>query len=581
MTLSEMEDLLDPIAEALGSVTRSTEEVYLRMGQTYPAMLRELQAGLGGRTGNDHPLLQETAQALGRIQGRVGELLDQGSAVGDHRFSDQLDALGKLGMEIEQIREDSVLMELISLNALVIAVKAGESGRAFSCITSELKKLSNQTMDLADRIAGREGVLASYYHEFQSSLTDAENREREGLNRFIDRFREVFTGLETGARTLLEGLDRIRAKAEEVKPPLVDVMVQIQNQDRIRQSIDHVLLSLGEFRALDQGLSGRDSELDELSFLELLPDLGTQVLEEVAGQIRNDHSRFQSSLAQARTRIEALEEERRIFLSDNLGHRRPGSLESWFAAGQDLLEAFVGDGSSRTRSRETAYRKSHGLQKSAADLVESLQSFDGLLAMFRNIDLASRIQVARQSALTSMKDNAQEMTVLTGKIGADVGRAIKLTDAIHSAVGDILETHRSRAVARARLDATFDSELQEILVRLQEVRNDLLGTIQGGQVFTESFLEQFSKTSADLTTLDTLVAAIDGQKGELGRVKGAVSARKAQLLQARGLDSWKLENQKLRAMVERFTIFTHKKFAAELGNFDIEAAADSGDVTLF
>ncbi|HTH12809.1 MAG TPA: hypothetical protein VMB23_00330, partial [Spirochaetia bacterium] len=288
-----------------------------------------------------------------------------------------------------------------------------------------------------------------------------------------------------------------------------------------------------------------------------------------------------ASLAQARTRIQDLEEQRRIFLSDHLGHRHPGSLERWFAAGQELLEAFVGDGSSRTRSRETAYRKSHGLQKSAADLVESLQSFDGLLAMFRNIDLASRIQVARQSALSSMKDNAQEMTLLTGKIGTDVGRAITLTDTIHTAVGDILETHRSQALARARLDATFDSELQEILVRLQVVRTDLLGVIQGGQVFTQGFLDQFSRTSEDLTTLDALVAAIEAQKGELGRVKGAVSARKAQLLKARGLDSWTLENQKLRAMVERFTIFTHKKFAAELGNFDIEAAADSGDVTLF
>jgi hypothetical protein len=581
MALSEMDPLLLPIVTALESVTRSTEEVYLRMGQTYPSMLRELQAGLGAPSGTDHPLLRETNHALERIRGRVGELLDQGTALGAGLFEDQLGALDSLGKEIEQIREDSVLMELISLNALVIAVKAGESGRAFSCITSELKKLSNQTMELADRIAGRERVLATYYHEFQVSLTDAETREREGLNQFIQRFQEVFVGLDAGARTLLEGLDRIRAKAEDVKPPLVDVMVQIQNQDRIRQSIDHVLLSLGEFRSLDQALTGNDAELDELSFLEILPDLGTQVLEEVASQIRDDRGRFQGSLAQARNKIQALEEERRAFLAAHLGHQRPESLEGWFASGQELLQAFVGDGGSRTRARETAYRKSSGLQKSAADLVESLQSFDGLLAMFRNIDLASRIQVARQSALASMKDNAQEMTVLTGKIGTDVGRAISLTDAIHTAVGEILATHRSRAAARARLDETFDGELQEILVRLQEVRTGLLGMIQGGQVFTQTFLDQFALTSEDMGTLDALVAAIDAQKVELGRVKAAVSARKAQILKVRGLPTWKLENQKLRAMIERFTIFTHKKFAAELGNFEIEAAAESGEVTLF
>ncbi len=53
------------------------------------------------------------------------------------------------------------------------------------------------------------------------------------------------------------------------------------------------------------------------------------------------------------------------------------------------------------------------------------------------------------------------------------------------------------------------------------------------------------------------------------------------LLAAHGIEGWKLESEKLKAMIDRFTIFTHKKFAAELGDFEVESSVASGEVTLF
>jgi hypothetical protein len=34
-------------------------------------------------------------------------------------------------------------------------------------------------------------------------------------------------------------------------------------------------------------------------------------------------------------------------------------------------------------------------------------------------------------------------------------------------------------------------------------------------------------------------------------------------------------------MVERFTIFTHKKAAGEIGRFDVETGVEAGEITLF
>ena len=66
-----------------------------------------------------------------------------------------------------------------------------------------------------------------------------------------------------------------------------------------------------------------------------------------------------------------------------------------------------------------------------------------------------------------------------------------------------------------------------------------------------------------------------------GLVGSSIGQEKRALLKERGLETWTLSNTQLKAMVGRFTMFTHKKIAAELGNFEVEDSVDSGEVTLF
>ena len=48
-----------------------------------------------------------------------------------------------------------------------------------------------------------------------------------------------------------------------------------------------------------------------------------------------------------------------------------------------------------------------------------------------------------------------------------------------------------------------------------------------------------------------------------------------------GVSMNSIRSQRLREMIERFTIFTHKKTAGAIGRFDVEDGVKAGEITLF
>ena len=582
MDSSGFDALRRSIIDSLDSISRSTEDVYVAMATTYPTLIRELEAGFeSAGTGDVRSSLTESIRATVDGVGQHEAAFTRDHAQSAQIFESlegQLRGLSELEQSVGGIREDSALMELVSLNAMVVAVKAGNAGRAFSSITAELKQLSGQTMDLTDEITWRQQSLNQSFTEFQAELQGVDHEEAAGFSSFLERIREVFGLLDADSRRVLDGIDALRRRSEDVKPPLVRIMVGVQNQDSIRQGIDHVLLSLRELDPLGAD-AGWQTRLDQLSFLELLPELSAQVLEEIKSRIQNNREEFRRRLSEARGQVSRLEDERRVFLDA----QRSGShgLDRGFGEIETLIAGFTQSNDALMRHRESAFRRSAALQQKVGELVGTLRNFDFVTSKFRAIDVASRIEVARQAALASMRGNTSEMTALTAQIERDVGGAIGVAGQFFSSVEAILADYRERFEDRRQRDAALKRDLGLAVEGLKGARALVTRSLGETQVFTGAFLDQLGRTEHDLTLLDALVKTIQEQQSGLGVLKDRIQNEKRELLKERGLTSWTLSNEQLKAMVSRFTMFTHKKIAAELGNFEVEDSVESGEVTLF
>ena len=67
--------------------------------------------------------------------------------------------LEEVNSHVKDIKSDSEEMELIALNAMVISIKSGEKGRAFSAITENLKRLSTDMILYSNNLISEEKRL--------------------------------------------------------------------------------------------------------------------------------------------------------------------------------------------------------------------------------------------------------------------------------------------------------------------------------------------------------------------------------------------------------------------------------------
>ena len=67
-------------------------------------------------------------------------------------LNESINELNEISSQVSELKKTGEEMELIALNAMVISIKSGEKGRAFSKITENLKRLSNMMNADAEKL---------------------------------------------------------------------------------------------------------------------------------------------------------------------------------------------------------------------------------------------------------------------------------------------------------------------------------------------------------------------------------------------------------------------------------------------
>ncbi len=151
---------------------------------------------------------------------------------------------------------------LLSINAAIEAARAGDSGRGFSVVASEVRRLSLESGETGKRIA--EGVQ-QFGARMQQALTDADQhavRDAASIEKSGHTINEVIADVDTTVSQLNARAAELRARGEAVKAQVEQLMMAFQFQDRVHQILDQVRnsiltssarlqLAIGEGRAPD------------------------------------------------------------------------------------------------------------------------------------------------------------------------------------------------------------------------------------------------------------------------------------------------------------------------------------------
>ena len=584
MGIAQPQQLAKEIASELTVLSSRTEGLYDTLAQKFVALIREIDERFGTSQANTQLTLKQeeissSIDSLSHAFQNYQNFIQRQSVENQEIFNVLKVQSGKLQVQEEkilQIQEDSFQLELISLNALFASSRLGAAGSAFGCITSELKKVSGETQGLTSTISQRNSEIKQLFNQafdFWKDLEDSENQSIEGLQTNLS---DIVASVQEAAQQLFDALNKLHDQARESKVPLTKIIIEIQNQDRIRQSIDHVLLSLKEVIDYQEPQSVK-AALDDLAFQEVLPQLSAKVLEEVFHQLSQDHDVFQREMSRAFSSFDKLNDDRSQLLKGAMAEqivRQISLAESTF---QEFQDAF----NRRNLKRKKLVQIGESILTELQLLNEALKEFDTLMTKLVAIDFVARIESAKLNNAQSIHETVATMSELIGHVRTDVKNGSSISEGITKEIAHFMHLYLDHLSLHLETNQLHVNEISSLVIRLGTIRDSFEESLSETLALTTSFEKDYRSENANLAKFSQFVNSIQKQRSQLEKLGANIRKEKEGLMKQQGVTQWQLDTNRLKNIVERFTIFNQKEYAAIFGDFLPEKVADSGEVTLF
>jgi methyl-accepting chemotaxis protein len=215
--------------------------------------------------------------------------------------------VGSLTPLIKVITSIAQQTNLLALNAEIEAARAGSSGRGFSVVAFEVRKLAVLSTKAASDIATKiHATCRKVDEEMAEARASLEQHEASGaMGQLVTDLGEMQTEFGKNSQLLLDVITEVDANYAESVDRLTQALGHIQFQDVMRQRMQHVQEALKEMREHMQMMSDRafdfvwDGEFDH-HFKDLLEAhknkyrMASQTvthLNVAGGEDKKDHSR--------------------------------------------------------------------------------------------------------------------------------------------------------------------------------------------------------------------------------------------------------------------------------------------------
>lgn len=576
---------INRIREQIQFCSDRTESIFTDLGASFPSMLalnrnaggssiaaiqnamKNLLSGFSGTTDQERHFFRDYNLKNNEIFGKLNERMTM------------LDALNQRVLEI---RADSEELEIISLNAMVISIKSGEKGRAFSTITENLKRLSARMISLSNELILNENQLLEKNAALSHSFKDMIGSQDSFL---IDDHK---SGTAEIARLIGAASDYLTVMDEtagKITAPIRNAMSGVQLQDIIRQSIDQVHLALAEVKGVPE-TGPVEERLDQLTLdLDLL-EVSSRIVADVRGHIENSLKIFTENWDVVHGILDSVEEMRRQFISDFLdGAQSSASIPVAMKVVANEFSDYVTRLNLYQRGQKAMVRDSGLIIAGVKHLRSLFDTIRPIIARLQHVRITQQIEVAKNPAIAAVKDTVDYMSVLIMKADERVQDTRKELENFIAAIESLTGEFAASSEEAQRELERIKQEKILFFTKMNEHQEDMTGHLYGLKVYPDSFNDTCRKIDGVLEDLRTTLTVISGVDRAFVETLDQYRASRERLLFEIGESEWVIHNDHLRLLAESFTITTHKEAAGEIGGFDVERGAldqiESGDVTLF
>ena len=494
-------------------------------------------------------------------------------------LNNKIETLSKLDKFIAAIKEDSEQMELIALNAMVISIKSGEKGLAFSRITENLQRLSKDMFLFSDKLLEEEKQLINHINGlkeiFTNILGEQKNLSQEG-NSGSYAINELIS-------SVMVPLNSIETSIENVYPPIQKAMENLQYQDIIRQALNHVKSCLSQTNDISNLSVGSDEELDALGFNISLFELSIKVLEDISKKISDCFVDFDKNWSVVTENLSTVETQKNSFenrfINNEVDSPENIDLRLQLIIGQykKVIDRF----SQYHLVQKDLYHTTQSITEKARTMYNVFGNLRPVMSRLHHVRILQQIEVSKNDAIKSVKDSVMDMDNLikSANDALDVmeellSKFIRETATLLSSFNRLLDSDNSKMFALRKNKSSFFDELTKTQANLESIMSHF-------QVFPFGFEKKCENVAKDLSQIQELNLSLKNLKNELKSSVEELRIKQKNALEERHISDWVIKDSKFRDIIDRFTITAHKEAAGKIGGFEIESGADSGNITFF
>ena len=589
----------------LDELSTKTEEIFLKLARSLPALFREIEGGMNRANqliedfsnNNASCDYKEKDNLIGNGIDMAEILIEDASDFfialekRDSKLfaaiNSSIDCLAALESQFTDIKEDSIDMEIVSLNAKVAALKAGKHSAGFACISDELRKLSSATTNSTDILTKRGDNVLQNLTSFTGKIENIQSVQQSFYNHFRENLKHIFKNYNQKVERLIEHLTSAITEAESVKGPLSNIMEIIQLQDIIRQSLGHVELVLKESDKNTIPESPRQI-LDELTFVETLYQLCSDLLGDIGEKLTESINTFSVNIVDLRSILNKVDKDSEYVKNfpglyneedkprEQLSHIVSDSVETLEVLFESLEESMQ----EKSRIPVDAEQIINTLKQLEDGFMTSLT----IVSRFYPININARMETAKWDIFNQFGVATDEMTSATDKINRDMETALQLIRKITKEIETSITLYaRGNADEMAAING-MTGRIKECYDELNRSSVMLSDTLLSFSVYSNSFFTLLDNTELDIAELNKLIDLINNIRRTLHDSGQAVTIRKNKTLSEIGMEKWVLKDSKLEEIVNKFTIYTHKQTAENIAGIEIinsRDAGEAGELTFF
>ena len=581
-----MKDLIT-IRNDIQQCSDKTEILYTRLGEIFPSLLSIVSdTDPSSSLASLRDILTSIRNGLNASGDGSDDFLggfNERNTALFGKLADKMTALDSIHARLEDIRNNSEELELISLNAMVISIKSGEKGRAFSCITENLKRLSASMISLSNELMLEERKLLEKNTILEKSFAASRSRY-DGIthSHAVSLQETVLPALDSAG----EDLAALEGKAGQTISPIRQAMSGIQLQDIIRQSIDQVLLATKEIVPLDEQISTED-QLDRIVVDIQLLEICEKIIDDVHANVMKSVSVFSENWDLVHHILDEVEQQRRKFLSSYLDYsnRNGTSLPLLLDRASESFSEFV--------SRITVFqREQKGMVQDTASILGEVkylrtlfETIRPIIARLQHVRITQQIEVAKNEALHSVRGTVDHMSDLIYRTESSVEETRKELEQFITDIESITGVYGEGAKRDDRELSGIREEKSRSFKTVQDSNEILSSKLSDLHVYPDSFQVMCKEVDDALVSMQTIADTLASLKESVAENVRESSSTRDSILAKTGSETWSIQNDRLRELVERFTITAHKEAAGQIGGFSVEDSTldsiKSGEVTLF